>query len=484
MLDSLLREKHCDFIGILGNPMVISSLLDLLRDSEKEVDDIKLVAGVLVDCKTNDLNAEFNIPMYEQVEDMLKSHPEITMIFELSGDLSRVKCLRDILPAHITLVELPAARFFLKLQATDRLWIACKVDLMQTQALFRSVVDQLPEDILIVGSNGMIMDCNKHFSDSIGEETKKIRGIDPLKYYEFLANVCPLKNGIIDVKSMVKGKREELMFSEEDAEGKLNFYRIYIYPISDEQRGEVIQLVVMRRNITERTLMEQRVRQSERMATVGELAAYVAHEIRNPLVAMGGFAKVLMNNTSIDKDGRQKIGIIFEEAKRLETLLKEVLSFVRSHEGEITAFNLNDEAKGAVNLMALGCEEKGIEFELALDPQNPVGQGGAEQVKQCLINLIMNSMEAMPDGGVIRVATGVTKDKVWLKVSDNGPGIPAAKRDLVFDPFYTTKINGNGLGLSMVKKIMEDFGGEIEMVSRDGEGTTVSLLLPPSTTVA
>ncbi|WP_291329358.1 ATP-binding protein [Desulfovibrio sp. UCD-KL4C] len=484
MLDSLLCEKHCDFIGILGNPVVISSLLDHMRGSKKEVDDIKLVAGVLVDCKTNDLNAKFNIPMYEQVEDMLKSHPEITMVFELSGDLSRVKCLRDILPAHITLVELPAARFFLKLQATDRLWIACKVDLMQTQALFRSVVDQLPEDILIIGPNGMIMDCNKHFSEFIGEDVKEIRGVDPLKYYEFLANACPLKNGIIDVKSMVKGKREELMFSEEDTEGKLNFYRIYIYPISDEQRGEVVQLVVMRRNITERTLMEQRVRQSERMATVGELATYVAHEIRNPLVAMGGFAKVLMNNISLDEDSRKKIGIIFEEAKRLETHLKDVLSFVRSHEVEITAFNLNDEAKSAVNLMALGCEEKGVEFELVLDQQNPVGKGGAEQIKQCLINLIINSMEAMPDGGVIRVSTGVTKDRVWLQVSDNGSGISAAKRDLIFDPFYSTKINGNGLGLSMVKKIMEDFGGEIEMVSRDGEGTTVTLLLTPSITVA
>ncbi|SMF34559.1 two-component system sensor histidine kinase NtrB [Desulfovibrio gilichinskyi] len=484
MLDSLLREKHCDFIGILGNPMVISSLLNLLRDRENEVDDIKLVAGVLVDCKTNDSNAEFDIPIYEQVEEMLKSHPEITMLFELSGDLSRVKLLREILPAHISLVELPAARFFLKLQATDRLWIACKVDLMQTQALFKNVVDQLPEDILIVGSNGMIVDCNKHFSNLIGEDTRNIRGNNPLKYYKFLANVCPIKDGIIDVKSMAKGKLEELMFSEEDSEGKLNFYRIYIYPISDEQRGEVVQLVVMRRNITERTLMEQRVRQSERMATVGELAAYVAHEIRNPLVAMGGFAKVLMNNTSIDQDGHKKIGIIFEESKRLETLLKEVLSFVRSHEGEITAFNLNDEAESAVNLMALECKEKGIELELDLDSQNPAGQGGAEQVKQCLINLIMNAMEAMDEGGVIRVATGVTKDKVWLKVSDNGPGIPAAKRDLVFDPFYSTKINGNGLGLPMVKKIMEEFGGEIEMVSREGEGTTVSLILPPPLTVA
>lgn len=484
MLESLLRENHCDYIGVLGNSMVISSLIQLLTDSEKEVDDIKLIAVVLVDSKARESNVELNIPIYDHVADMLKFHPEITMVFELSGDLSRVKFLRNILPAHISLVELPAARFFLKLQATDRLWIACKVDLMQTEALFKCVVDQLPEDIFVVGSNGMIMDCNKHFSEFIGEDIKKIRGTNPLKYYELLANICPIKNGIIDVKSMAKGKREELMFSQEDSEGKLIFYRIYIYPITDEQSGEVVQLVVIRRNITERTLMEQKLRQSARMATVGELATYVAHEIRNPLVAMGGFAKVLMSNKSIDEDGHKKIGIIFEEAKRLETLLKEILNFVRTNEIEMTVFNLNDVAESALNLLSLECKEKGIEVELNLDSQNPVGQGGAEQVKQCLINLIMNSIEAMPEGGMISIATGATKDNVWLKVSDNGPGIPAAKRDLVFDPFYSTKINGNGLGLSMVKKTMEDFRGEIEMVSRDGEGTSVSLLLPSAMTVA
>ncbi|WP_304087347.1 nitrogen regulation protein NR(II) [Maridesulfovibrio ferrireducens] len=361
--------------------------------------------------------------------------------------------LRQILPAHISLVELPAARFFLKLQATDRLWVACKVDLMQTQALFKCVVDQLPEEIMIIGSTGMIVDCNKHFSDLVGEEIIKIRNKNPLKYYESIATVCPVKNGVIDVGAMEKGKRGELMLSEEDSEGKLNFFRIYIYPISDEQIGRVVQLVIMRRNITERTLMEQRLRQAERMATVGELAAYVAHEIRNPLVAMGGFAKVLMKNMSIDHDGHEKIEIIYEEAKRLETLLKDILSFVRSHDTEIAAFNVNDEVESAMRLLSLECKQQGVEVEFDLDSQNPVGQGTAEQVKQCLINLVMNSMEAMPNGGLISVATGVTDDRVWLKVSDNGPGIPAAKRERVFDPFYSTKINGNGLGLSMVKKL-------------------------------
>ncbi|OEU65426.1 MAG: histidine kinase [Desulfovibrio sp. S3730MH75] len=483
MFESLLGEDHCDCIGILGNSIVITSLIQLLKDSKRDVEDINLIAGVLVD-GNGWSSPDFEIPIYEQVEDMLGAHPEITMVFELSGDCSRVSKLRRTLPTSITLVELPAARFFLKLHATDRLWIACKVDLMQTQALFKCVVDQLPEDILIIGSNGMIMDCNKHFSDLVGEDVKDIRCKNPLVYYESLATVCPIKGGVVDVEAMLPGKREEFLLSEADSEGKMRFFRIYIYPISDEQTGNVVQIVVMRRNITNRTLMEQRLRQSERMATVGELAAYVAHEIRNPLVAMGGFAKVLMKNKSIDHDGHQKVEIIFEEANRLDKLLKSILNFVRSQDIEIVGFDVNKEVEGSLKLLSHECEKKCVKIELELDPRNPVGQGVPEQVKQCLINLVMNSMEAMADGGSIKVSTGVEGGRVWLKVSDDGPGIPSEMRVRVFDPFYSTKVNGNGLGLPMVKKIMEDFGGDIELVSREGEGTSVSLLLPTAMAVA
>lgn len=137
-----------------------------------------------------------------------------------------------------------------------------------------------------------------------------------------------------------------------------------------------------------------------------------------------------------------------------------------------------------MQLLSLGCQLQDIKVELDLDPSTPLGVGGAEQVRQCLINLVKNSMEAMPDGGRIQISTGVSGLRVWLEVRDSGPGIADEIRTQVFDPFYSSKVNGNGLGLPLVKKVMEEFGGDVELASREGEGTSVALLLPKADSVA
>ncbi|WP_419781776.1 two-component system sensor histidine kinase NtrB [Maridesulfovibrio sp.] len=475
MLEDFIDIKK-DCIGIVGRSFALSSLSMLLHESSREAAGIELEAGVLIDESGNALLDGQDFPLYADVRSMLAAHPSINMVFELSGEPEMLRELRLSLPPEVTLVELPAARFFLKLHATDRLWIACKANLMQTQALFKSVVDQFPEDIIIVGTDGTILDCNKHFAVRAGEPVLNMQGKNPLDYYDPLNSLCPLKDGVIDVSAMAR-ENSERMFSETDEQGKIHFFRLYVYPITEEGADNVIQLVVICRNITERTMIEQRLQQSERMATVGELSAYIAHEIRNPLMAMGGFAKVLINDENIDDSGREKIQIILEEAQRLDRLLKSILSFVRSRDVQKNNIDVNRVAADAMQLLSLGCQLQEIEVEMDLDPCRPLGVGGAEQIRQCLINLVKNSMEAMPDGGTLKISSGINGNMVWLEVRDSGPGIADDLRVHVFDPFYSTKVNGNGLGLPMVKKIMEEFGGEVELASRSGKGTSVALLL-------
>ncbi|WP_421903725.1 two-component system sensor histidine kinase NtrB [Maridesulfovibrio sp.] len=475
MLEDFIDIKK-DCIGIVGRSFAVSALSLLLHESSRDAAGVSIEAGVLIDESGNPLQDGHDFPLYADVESMLSAHPSIDMVFELSGEPEMVGRLRASLPPEVTLVELPAARFFLRLHATDRLWIACKANLMQTQALFKSVVDQFPEDIMIVGSDGLIMDCNNHFSERAGKPIIDLQGENPLKYYDSLSSLCPLKSGFIDVPAMQR-HNEELMFSESDELGKMQFYRLYVYPIIEEGRDNVVQLVVICRNITERTMIEQRLQQSERMATVGELSAYIAHEIRNPLMAMGGFAKVLIKNESIDSSGREKIQIILEEAQRLDRLLKSILSFVRSRDVQKNSIDVNRVAADAMQLLSLGCQLQEIEVEMDLDPFQPLGVGGVEQVRQCLINLVKNAMEAMPEGGRLKISSGISGKHVWLEVRDSGPGIDDEIRSHVFDPFYSSKVNGNGLGLPMVKKIMEEFGGEVELASRPGKGTSVALLL-------
>ncbi len=483
MVESALYDKRKECIGLIGDSFSLSSIISLLAGEGMTTQMLGVKAAALIEGETGQGPEGLQVPVYETVEKMLSSNPDINMVMELSGRYSTVEKLRRILPARISLVELPAARFFLRLQASDKLWVACKMDLMQTQAMLKSVVDQFPEDILFINSSGMIMDCNRHFSSLVCMDIQDIRGRNPLEFIEGLAEVCPVTgDGVIDVASMKPGLRLETMYSEVDSQGRMEFYRIYVYPVSEEVGCEVRHLAVMRRNITKRTIMEQRLRKTERMATMGELSAYIAHEIRNPLFAIAGFARSLNREPGIGEKVSEKLEAIVSEAGRLEKLLNSVMGFVRPQDA--CEMDINEMVESTMGLLSIGCRQQGILVELDLDSASPRAEADAELVKQCLINLVKNSVESFECEGVIRISTGVRREFVFLEVEDNGAGIPKEVRDRVFDPFFSTRKSGNGLGLALVSKIMQDLGGQVELVSREGSGTVITLLLPPVAAVA
>jgi signal transduction histidine kinase len=145
--------------------------------------------------------------------------------------------------------------------------------------------------------------------------------------------------------------------------------------------------------------------------------------------------------------------------------------------------DLNLVTAETLQLMRIGCEERGLQFTVNLAPSIAVAKGNAGMIKQCLINLVKNSLEAMKEGGKLTVVTGMTQTHVFVTVQDTGYGIPDALREKVFSPFFSTKDKGAGLGLAMTKKIVEEMGGYVELVSKEGEGTTISLYLLPTLAV-
>ena len=132
-----------------------------------------------------------------------------------------------------------------------------------------------------------------------------------------------------------------------------------------------------------------------------------------------------------------------------------------------------------MEVMRIGCQNKGIETVLAFDDRIAKVKGDGEMLKQCLINMIKNAMEAMPKGGTLTMRTSMTRTHVRLEVIDTGRGIPRELRDKVFNPFFSTKEQGAGLGLPMTKKIIEEMGGKVELHSREGKGTRIVLDLLP-----
>jgi len=223
--------------------------------------------------------------------------------------------------------------------------------------------------------------------------------------------------------------------------------------------------------------------QAEKLAALGRLTADVAHEIRNPLTAIGGFARILYKSATGEKE-KKRAEVIVAEVARLERILRDVLTFSRDVQYHLAKHHVEDLVLDAVHMFDRACSEQSITVEVAIEKNLPFVLMDRDQVRQALINIITNSIDAMPRGGVLRITAG-TEDLhgvryVYLRVADTGEGIVDDKMSLIFDPFFTTKEigRGTGLGLSITRKIMEEHGGFIKAESAKGKGSVFSLYFP------
>lgn len=245
-----------------------------------------------------------------------------------------------------------------------------------------------------------------------------------------------------------------------------------------EQLNEELQ-----RSLAHIKTMQQQLVETEKLAALGRLTADVAHEIRNPLTALGGFARRLLKKTAEGSRERDYAEIIIKEASRLEKILADILLY-----GKISGFGLEREslavpATAAAALFRETCKEQGVELVEQYDPDLPRAKISRAHVEQALHSLISNSLDAMTNGGTLILATGTARrDQVTyltITVSDTGGGIAETIRGYVFEPFFSTKQigKGTGLGLAIVERIMEEHRGGVQFTSVPGQ-TSFRLLFP------
>jgi len=222
---------------------------------------------------------------------------------------------------------------------------------------------------------------------------------------------------------------------------------------------------------------QEKLIRSARFAAIGEAAARLSHEIKNPLMLMGGFANQVRRHLPADGADAEKLGIIESEAKRLETLLNEVRDFTRPAPPQIEPHDLNETARESLAIMADAMTSRGITVVTELSAGLEAVPYDAARIKQVLLNLLKNAAEAMEGGGTATLTTSVVRDKARLTVADTGGGIPEAVRERLFDPFCTTKESGTGLGLAVCQRIVEDHRGDIRFTTAP-TGTTFLVELP------
>lgn len=246
-------------------------------------------------------------------------------------------------------------------------------------------------------------------------------------------------------------------------------------PIFDSS-GEFIGTVHVARDITEIKKLQQQLVMAQRMAALGEVAARVAHDIRNPLVSIGGFAKRLEKN--LEGNLKEYAEIIAKEVAGLEKILGEILAYVRGVSLEKRVVNINSLVEEVIAVMKSELDEKQIvlvrdmnaSFEVYADPSN---------VREALLNILSNAIHAIGSNGTISVKTYIEKDYAVIEIKDTGCGISNEILPFIFDPFFTTKGSGNtGLGLTITHKIIEQHKGRIEVESKPQMGSTFRVFLP------
>lgn len=252
------------------------------------------------------------------------------------------------------------------------------------------------------------------------------------------------------------------------------YFDIGFFPIgTGSDRG----LTVTMRNETEKEKLREEMMRLDRLASLGKLSAGIAHEVRNPLTGISLLLDDLHDNAPLAASDQNMIKKALAEIERVERLVSALLNYSSPSRTDFRMGDLNLVVNDTVLLMRRQCER--LKVTLQIESDGPIHfRFDPEKIKQALMNLIRNALEAMPDGGLLRIVTSVDEEHATLKVFDNGAGIPAANLLLIFEPFFTSKGAGTGLGLSITQRIIEEHHGQISVESFPEVGTIFTLKLP------
>jgi two-component system sensor histidine kinase PilS (NtrC family) len=252
-----------------------------------------------------------------------------------------------------------------------------------------------------------------------------------------------------------------------------------------DHKGDPFGHLIVFQDLTYYKQMEEDLRRKEKLAAIGEMAAGLAHEIRNPLASLYGSIQLLQGEVSLEGTQERLMGIVLKESERLDALITDFLLFAFPHVGQRESIFLRELVEETLELFKKGPHfQDTIEIMLDVEPAIRI-DGNRRQIQQILWNLLLNATQAMPEGGEIRVEAERTRQRpdqssVSWRVRDSGRGIAAENLRRIFDPFYTSRQGGTGLGLAIVHRIVENHGGRVHVQSEPGKGTVFEIELTDS----
>lgn len=290
-----------------------------------------------------------------------------------------------------------------------------------------------------------------------------------------------VKDGSVYQLGLKEGKKidDETEFVTRDHKRKILEVNTSLLSGKNNNKGGMVILV---RDISQIKKLSEEINRNKRLASLGKLSSGIAHEIRNPLSSIRGLAQFLFQSLPENDERKVDLEIILKEVDRLNQLMNQILDYSRPKKLEISRFSLPEILKELVQLLNLESKEKEISFNLTLPRKERLIDADRNQIRQALMNILLNSIQAISRKGEINVSlekfTFQNKDMVQIIIKDDGIGIDSADLCHIFDPFFTTRSDGSGLGLSIAYNIIEIHQGTIKVDSEKGKGTTMRILLP------
>ncbi|MFC1820014.1 ATP-binding protein [Thermodesulfobacteriota bacterium] len=348
---------------------------------------------------------------------------------------------------------------------------SAKRSLQDTSAFADQVVTNLPVGLIATDREDRITFINNTAEKITGFKLEKERGKDSNKVLP--PGLCGLKEYLAQGKTILEHEMECAFSDQTSVPLSLSATSI----INEE--GNLVGNVLLMRDLAEVRRLQEEIRRKEKLAALGSLAAGVAHEIRNPLSSIKGLASYFGSKFAEGSDDRQTAGVMVREVDRLDRVISELLYFARPSELNLKLTDINDVLEHTVRLAQQDAKTKNIEIEWSENRNLPRVLLDPDRFSQCLLNLYLNAIQAMDEGGVLSVKSLLSfNEDIKIEIADTGKGMNPDEIKKIFDPYFTTKSSGTGLGLAIVHKIIEAHQGRIDVKSTPGKGTVFSVFIP------
>ncbi|MBI1938972.1 MAG: GHKL domain-containing protein [Ignavibacteriales bacterium] len=346
-----------------------------------------------------------------------------------------------------------------------------------------TALEDLDDGIAIINREYEIVWANKSFVNIFSKKcSNQILGakcFDLLNNNKSICNDCLAQNTFegchIDKHVIMRQAR----LGGQVLDGKKIVLKEMNFPLIDEN-GTITHVLIYLKDFTYEAALEEQLRSSDRLVGVGKLAAGIAHEIRNPLGNITAAAQYFLKKAEADSEIKKYLKIILRNSERMNKIIKELLNFAKPHEVSFTIGSVDKVIDNVFRLVKARLLKQHIQFYRNFSKHQPKMLLDEKILEEVFLNLILNAIEAMPKGGklAVTVHAGENDNKVVINIADTGVGISEDNLNNIFEPFFTTKKDGTGFGLSFVQHSVDMHNGKVEVKSKLGYGTEVTIILP------